>query len=132
MSNKIKFNDHGFNLIELMVTVGIMTIIAGIAFPIYTGYIETTRYTEANNEFAAVHLAQSEFFLENNTYFGPVANAADPRTPSGGLYITQAANLKYFDIAIAAGPCGSLANCYTITATGKNEMLGETVTADGP
>jgi len=131
MTTSLK-NSYGFNLIELMVTVGIMTVIAGIAFPIYTGYVDTTRHTEAQNEFAAVHLAQSEFFLENNTYFGPVANAADPTAASGGLYTTQAANLDYFDIAIAAGPCGALANCYTITATGKNEMLGQNVTADGP
>ena len=131
MTTSLK-NSYGFNLIELMVTVGIMTVIAGIAFPIYTGYVDTTRHTEAQNEFAAVHLAQSEFFLENNTYFGPTDTTGDTSGDSGGLYTTVSANLDYFEIAIAAGPCGTLANCYTITATGKNEMLGQTVTDDGP
>lgn len=115
-----------------MIAVGILSILAGIAFPLYTGYINTSRFTEAQNEFAAIHLAQSEYFLENNNYFGPVASGADPTAASGGIYTTQAANLKYFDIQITNAPCGNFNICYRIIATGKNEMAGETVTADGP
>ena len=130
MTNKISFNYRGFNLIELMVTVGIMTVIAGIAFPIYTGYVDTTRFSEANTQIAAVNLAQSEFFLENNVYFATTTGGT-PSADSDGLYTTVSADLDYFEIAIT-GACGTLATCYRITATGKNEMAGETITVDGP
>jgi type IV pilus assembly protein PilE len=131
MDIKFKRQTNGFSLIELMVTVGILTVIAGIAFPIYTGYMNTARFSEAQNEFAAIKLAQEEYYLENNTYFGPVANAADPTAASGGMYTTQDADLKNFSIAISS-PCGDFTQCYRITATGKNEMAGESVTFNKP
>lgn len=61
--------NKGFTLIELMITVGIISIIATIAIPAYNGYIKTAKMTEAHNNLAALRLAQEEYFLENNEYF---------------------------------------------------------------
>ena len=120
----------GFNLIELIITVAIMTIIAGIAFPIYNGYMDTSRYSEAQNEIAAIKLAQSEYFLEKNTYFGPVTTGGF-NAASNGMY-TDNPNLKYFQMSVAAGPCGNYAQCYTIVATGINDMAGKNTSFNGP
>ena len=127
-----KKRNTGFTLIELMVTVAILAIISAIAVPAYNGYVRTSRFSEAQNEIALIKVAQSEFFLENNTYFGPVANAADPTAASNGMYTTQDAKLKYFSIAITNAPCGNFAQCYHVTATGKGDMAGEVVNFDGP
>lgn len=125
-------NYRGFTLIEIMITVAILAIIAGIAIPAYNGYIRQTRYVEAQNEFASIKIAQSEFFLENNQYFGPVANGGDFATASNSLYTTVPADTDFFDFAVTNDPCGDFAQCYRIIATGKGDMTGETVTFDGP
>lgn len=123
---------RGFTLIELMITVAVLAIIAGIAIPAYNGYIKSSRFAEAQNEFAKIKIAQSEFFLENNTYFGPVPNGGDFRTASGSMYTTLPADTSYFDFAVTNDPCGDFTQCYRVTATGKGDMTGETVTFDGP
>lgn len=129
---KSVYQPNGFTLIELMVTVAILAIIAAIAIPAYNGYVKTSRFSEAQSEIAAIKIAQEEYFLDNNTYFGPVANAADPTAASNGLYTTQDANLENFSIAISNAPCGNFAVCYRVIATGKNNMTGESVTFDKP
>lgn len=125
-------NNHGFTLIEIMIAVAILAIIAGIAIPAYNGYIRQSRFAEAQNEFAKLKIAQSEFFLENNTYFGPVANGGDFAAASNDMYTTVPADTKFFDFAVSNAPCGDFTQCYRITATGKGDMTGETVTFDGP
>ena len=122
----------GFTLIEMMVAVAILAIIAAIAIPAYNGYIKTSRFAEAQVEITAVKVAQEEFFLENNRYFGPVALAADPTAASNGFYTTQDANLQNFSIEITNAPCGDFTQCYRVTATGKNNMIGESVSFDKP
>ena len=65
----MKMANKGFTLIELMVVVAILAVISAIAIPAYTGYIKAAKMSEAQNNLAALRLAQEEFFLDNNTYF---------------------------------------------------------------
>ncbi|HEC15618.1 MAG TPA: prepilin-type N-terminal cleavage/methylation domain-containing protein [Sedimenticola sp.] len=38
---------HGFTLIELMIVIAVISIIAGVGYPIYQGYIQKTRRATA-------------------------------------------------------------------------------------
>lgn len=107
--------NKGFTLLELMIVIAIIGIVATIAIPAYTGYITTARMSEAKNNIAALKLAEEEFFLEQNTYFGGI-NAGVISDNSGGLWTVSAgeSGTPYFDYAITASSTG-----YAITAQGK-------------
>lgn len=75
----------GFTLIELMITVAILGVLAGIAIPAYTGYITTAKMSEAQNNLAALRLAEEENFLENNAYFDGT-DTVDLASNSNGLW----------------------------------------------
>lgn len=113
---------NGFTLIELMITIAIIGILAAIAIPAYNGYITTAKMTEADNNLAAIRLAQAEFFLENNRYFEG-ANAGAIKTDSGNLWIVSKGSdgLVNFDYAV------TLSSGWTATATGKagTKVAGE-------
>lgn len=113
---------NGFTLIELMITIAIIAVVAGIAIPSYNGYITTAKMAEAENNLAAIRLAQEEFFLENNRYFSG-ANSAAIQTDSGNLWsATQGSDGYNFDYVV------TLSSGWTATATGKTgtKVAGKT------
>ena len=105
---------HGFTLIELMVTVAILAVVASIAIPAYNGYITTARMSEANNALAELKLAEEEYYLENNTYFSGASTSAL------SAYWTPSEPSPNFDYKVEAGDTGDIATSYKITAEGKS------------
>jgi len=116
----------GYTVIELMVTVAILAVITSIAIPMYSGYIQSANRAECGNEVAAIELALSEFFLENNRYFNG-ANAAALQASSGGLYtaspdaLAPTANCTY---AVAAGATADINTSFQINAIGQGDLAG--------
>lgn len=103
----------GFTLIELMITVAIVGILAGVAYPAYTDYIRRGQLPEA---FAAL----SDYRVKMETYFqdyrnygtgGNCANGAN--APAWKDFVPK--NRKYFTYS-----CTSTADGYTLKATGSS------------
>ena len=107
---------HGFTLIELIVTVAIVAIVTSIAIPAYNGYIKTARLTEAKNNIAALKLAEEEFFLENNSYFYKSGTNTELATESDNLWAASPGEggVNFTYTVSGAG------TSYTITATGNS------------
>ena len=82
---KTSSTQNGFSLIELMVTLAILGVLTAIAIPAYNGYITTAKMSEAQNNLAALRLAEEENFLENNSYFTGT-DTADLASNSNGLW----------------------------------------------
>ena len=114
---------NGFTLIEMMITLGILGIVASIAIPAYNGYITTAKMSEASNNLASLRLAQEEFFLENNDYFTG-GNAAAIELASGNLWtVTKGSDGYNFDYEV------TLSSGWTATATPK---IGTTLEGHAP
>lgn len=118
----------GFTLIELMVVIAILAIISAIAIPAYTGYVKTAKLTEAYNNIASLRLAEEEFFIENNAYFGG-ADTLAVETASQGLWTAT----KGSETAVAFNyVVTTTATSWSVTATGNlagSGAFGEEITA---
>jgi len=116
-----------------MVTIAILAVIASIAIPAYRGYITTSHKAECQNEIAAIKLAESEYFLDNNKYFDG-GNVGELKTNSGSIYLpssTAAGGSSECDYKVSLnGTTG-----YLITAspaTGSHLVGQSDMTFSGP
>lgn len=101
---------HGFTLIEVMITVAIVGILAAVALPSYTSHIQKSRRAEARAVLLDAASKQEQYILNFRTYtttMTALGYAASPAISETGLY----------SVAAAAGACGNIARCYTLTAT---------------
>jgi type IV pilus assembly protein PilE len=103
--------ERGFTLIELMIVVGIISIIAAIAIPSYNDYVRRSQLTEAFNNLAAYRVKMEQYYQDNRSY----ANGA-----VCGVAMPAAADSKYFGYACALDTTAGAAagQSYTMTANG--------------
>jgi type IV pilus assembly protein PilE len=96
---------QGFTLIELMITVAVVGILAGIAVPSYMDYITRSKIQEATSNLLAMRTKLEQYYQDNRTYANACAAGTVAPLPTG---------LKYFTIT-----CPALtATAYTIQADG--------------
>ena len=105
----------GFTLMEVMITMAIVAILAAIALPNYTAYIQRGKIAEATANLAAMRVLMEQYFMDNRTYVGGPCTSAGAAT-----YFTYACN-----------PAAT-ATAYTLVATGSaaQGMSGFTYTID--
>jgi len=88
----------GFTIVELMLTVALIGILAGIAVPTYTTYTDKTKEKKAIGDLGVISIKIDEFVMDNgilpaNLAAVPGANFPDPW---GNPY-------QYLNIATAKG-----------------------------
>lgn len=127
-------NQHGFTLLELMITVAILGVLAGIAIPAYNGYVKTSHKTECNNEIAAIKLAETEYYLDNHSYFTG-SNVSQLQNYSSGVYVPSSAAISTKSECDYKVTYNSTTSQYTITASPATggHLVGEpNMTYTGP
>jgi prepilin-type N-terminal cleavage/methylation domain-containing protein len=79
---------QGFSLIELMVTIGIMAVLAAIAMPSFMRYLAKAKRAEAYANLYAIYAAEKAYWAENGTYSNVLSGAGGigwkPEGYSGG------------------------------------------------
>ncbi len=98
---------HGFTLIELMITVAVVAILATIALPSYNEYVRKARRAQAKADITEYMQLAERFHTVNNTYVGFALPATwSPR---------EAASAGVAQYSLAINPAAT-ANAITITA----------------
>ena len=59
---------QGFTLVEMMITVAIIGILAAIAVPAYSNYVERARVSAAISDIATMSVQIEHYFVENRFY----------------------------------------------------------------
>lgn len=135
----------GFTLIELMITVVIISILAAIAYPSYTRYVIQTRRSDAQIAIQQMANRLEKFFGYCNTYMSGGANfitdawpATCPPVPAdSGLGLADALSPeRHYLITITAdnsnGTCDS-GTCSALSGSEKTDCIrqcGYTIVAN--
>lgn len=100
---------RGFTLIELMITVAIVVILAGIAWPSYQNYILRANRSAAEQLMLRIQSLQEQYFLDARSYATNIATGAGSLNITAHETFTCAAatctNARYnVTLALVAGP----------------------------
>ena len=95
MRKRVK-NQGGFTLVELMVVIIIVGILAAIAVPLYTDYVEKARVTEATSIMGAIITSQ-KIEMQRTVDYYTAGTPAEFRTK--GIDISD---VRYFTYSTAA------------------------------
>lgn len=114
-------SQSGFTLIEIMITVVIISILASIAFPSYQEYVTRSNRAEGQALLVDAAARQERYFSQNNTYADTVAKLnmiADSSNKHYTLAITSANSSTY---TLSVQPQGAQASrdtkCGSLTLT---------------
>jgi len=136
----MKRTTRGFTLIELMITLVIVAILAGIAVPSYRNYVLRSHRIEATAALLKVAAAQEKFYLQNNTYTDNVGDVAglgfsttddtDNFVTDNGWYtitVTDADNEGFTLTAEAEGDQANDTDCtdFTLESSGAKSASGD-------
>lgn len=109
-------NASGFTLVELLVTVGIVGILASIAIPQFSDYKQKAYDAAAISDVRGVMLAQEAYFIDKGAY-GECFGSAECQTMLPGFRSSNHVGVNVSTVISAAGYSSFTALACTIKGT---------------
>ena len=119
---------NGFTLIEVMIVVAIVGILAAIALPNYSYYVQRSKIIEATTSLSDARQRTEQLFLDTRTYAGNCTlakNAVQPGLKSFTLSCPTE-NATAYKIEAKGDPAGGMSTSfvYTIDNAGAKTSTG--------
>ena len=118
----------GITLMELLITIAIISILAAVGVPLYSGNIRAAKNADAQNTLKSIYLMQKNYFAENYCYYVTPGSGDQTTsinqyvlgstTPTTGPIVVGTKNDFYF--YISAGTVGSGGSC---TGANSNDYV---------
>lgn len=106
----------GFTLIEILITVAIVGILAGIAYPSYTDYVKRSNRSEGQRELLRLANIEEQGYIDHRSYTSDMTDLGMNADP----YITDSGNYS-IDAALTNAGQG-----FVLTATAKKTQVTDT------
>lgn len=104
---------RGFTLLELMITVAVIAILAGVAYPSYTSFVAKGRRADAKQALLDIAQRLERRYTERATYAGATLG-------TNGIY-AEVSQGGYYSLSIRE----ATADGFTITATPRGAQAGD-------
>ena len=130
----MKYRSAGFTLIELMIVIAIIGILASIAYPSYTAYVERGRRSDGQSALLDLSHRMDQYFSENKSYEGAtLAQLGVKEISPEGYYTLSMGNLSGNTFTVNATPIGAQSSdsCGTLTMNqlGQRSFTGASATS---
>jgi type IV pilus assembly protein PilE len=104
----------GFTLVELLITVAIIGILAGVAYPSYTDYVTRSNRSEAQRELLRYANLQEQVFVDSRSY-------ASDMKGLGGSTVTIKTDSENYIISVSAQTSTS----FTLKAVAQSNQTSD-------
>jgi len=112
LSRLVRKAPAGFSLLELMVTVAIVSLLAAIAYPSYTAFVMRSNRAAAQAEMMNIASLEQQYFLANKSY--------TDLSGLGSYQVSSQVSTRY-DCSVAPTTTPS----FTITCVPKGAQSGD-------
>jgi len=128
--------DRGFTLIELMITVAVVAILAAVALPSYSAYVQRANITDAVKGLAEMRLKMEQYFQDYRSWTpggvtAPcvVGGAAPLPSNTANFQFTCPAIGDHTYTVLATGVAGSSMAAFSYTINESNVQATPTAPA---
>jgi type IV pilus assembly protein PilE len=121
ITQKATLKHLGFSLIDVLITVAIVGILAGIAYPSYQSIMRKNNRAAAESYLGDVAQRQQQYLLDQRSYAPDVSTLGVPTPASVTPYYTIA-------IAVSAGPPPGFTASATPTGSQAGDLSGQALT----
>lgn len=91
---------RGVTLVELMITIAVLSIVAAIAIPAYTGYVREGHYAALHANLNSLRTPIEDFRLENGNY-GAAGNLAGQAAIDARFRWDPGSDISRYDYTVA-------------------------------
>jgi type IV pilus assembly protein PilE len=125
----------GFTLIELMITVAVIGVLAGLAYPSYQKQIAKSRRSDARAGLAAAAQAMERWYSERSTYAGATLGSTGiyAASSTNGFYTLSITTQTAAGFTLRATPAGAQTGdgcgSFTYDQTGTKGVTGGSMAA---
>lgn len=110
-------HEHGYSLVELLIVLGVVALLAAIAYPSYRAQVMKSQRIDGKIFLLEIADRQERFYSDRGTYTTDISDLgfANTTSPDG-----------HYTVAITDDPSNDITITYQITATPQGNQADDT------